>query len=299
VREGLEFVVAWLVLKTLGALPRPAARAAGAALARVIYWLHAPLRRTALVNLRIAFPEWTDAQRRRVLRGFVRQMGWQAAEFAHFPRYTPQNVDRVIQIDGLENFLAGHQGGKGVLYLTGHMGAWEMAPMRQALQGYPLHFLVRRIPNRRVEELINRYRSVHGNTPVDKKESARAIFKVLRRGGAVGILIDLNTLPEEGVFVDFFGVPACTTTGLARIALRTEAAVVPVYVFWEPALRKYHLRFEPPLDVVRTGDEEADVVTNTARFTKVIEGFARRFPDQWLWVHKRWKTRPPGASELY
>ncbi len=295
----LEFVVAWLALTVLGLLPRPLARAAGAMLARVALFLRPPLRRAAVFNLRVAFPDMTDAERNRILRGSARQIGWMAGEFAHFPHYKRDGIERVIVPDGFENFDSAHRLGKGVLFLTGHASAWELAPFAQSLYGYPLSFLVRPIDNARVEELVNRYRCLSGNTPIEKNKSARAMFQVLRSGGSVGILIDQNTSPDEGVFVDFFGVPACTTTGLARIALRTEAAVVPVFVFWDEQMRKYHLRFEPAMELVRTGDEQRDIVENTARFTRAVEDYIRKHPDQWLWVHKRWRTRPPGEKPIY
>jgi Kdo2-lipid IVA lauroyltransferase/acyltransferase len=115
----------------------------------------------------------------------------------------------------------------------------------------------------------------------------------------VGILMDTNMTAPEGVFVEFFGIPACTASGLARIALRTDAAVVPGFTIWDPVLRKYRLRFEPALQLIRTGNNETDIVANTQLFTKVIEDVVRRYPDQWLWVHRRWKTRPPGQPPLY
>jgi Kdo2-lipid IVA lauroyltransferase/acyltransferase len=158
---------------------------------------------------------------------------------------------------------------------------------------------VRPISNARVNELINHYRCLSGNRPIDKNKSARAILKVLAEGGTVGILADHNTALEEGVFVDFFGIPASTTSGLARLALRTDAAVVPGFLFWDESLGKYRLRFEPPVELARSGDEEADVRENTQRFTSVIERYVRAHPEQWLWVHKRWKTRPPGEPAIY
>jgi KDO2-lipid IV(A) lauroyltransferase len=115
----------------------------------------------------------------------------------------------------------------------------------------------------------------------------------------VGILADQNTMPEEGVFVDFFGMPACTTTGLARVALHTGAAVVPGYVYWDPQLEKYHLRFEPPVELTRTGNMNRDILENTQKFTKVLEEIIRKYPDQWVWLHGRWNTRPPGEPPLY
>jgi KDO2-lipid IV(A) lauroyltransferase len=229
----------------------------------------------------------------------IRQIGWMAGEFSQFPRYNRENIERVVVLDGFENFDAARRLGKGVLFLTGHMSAWELAPFAHALYGHPLHFLVRPIANSRVDALINRYRCLSGNRPIDKNKSARAILKVLGDGGTVGILSDHNTSPEEGVFVDFFGIPACTTSGLARIALRTNAAVVPGFLSWDKERRKYRLRFEPAVELVRTADEEADVRGNTARFTQVIEDYVWRYPDQWLWVHKRWKTRPAGEKSIY
>ena len=299
-REWTEYAAAWAGLKLLGLLPRPAARSVGASFAAVAYAVRAPLRRAAMFNLRLAFPDWSDAQRKSVVRGMIRQVGWLAGEFSQFPKYTREKIERIVILDGFENFDAARRRGKGVLFLTGHMSAWELSSFAQALYGHPLHFLVRPVANRRVDALINAYRCRSGNQPIEKNRAARAILKVLADGGTVGILSDHNTAAiEEGVFVDFFGIPASTTSGLARIALRTDAAVVPGFLFWDDARRKYRLRFEPAVAISRTGNEEADVIENTARFTRVIEATVRAHPEQWLWVHKRWKTRPPGEKPIY
>jgi len=298
-REWAEYAVAWTAVKALGLLPRPAARFVGARIAAFAYLLRPPLRRTALFNLQLAFPNSSEAERRRIVRGMVRQIGWLAGEFSQFPRYTRENIEQVVMLDGQENFDAGQRRGKGVLFLTGHFSAWELMSFSHALYGYPLHFLVRPQANGRVDALINEYRCLSGNLPIDKNRSARAILKVLGEGGTVGILADINTILQEGVFVNFFGIPACTTSGLARIALRTDTAVVPVFLIWDEDLRKYRLRFEAAVELTRTGDEEADVLENTARFTRILEDQIRKHPDQWLWVHKRWKTRPPGEKPIY
>ncbi len=298
-REWLEYAAAWLALKFLGLWPRPVARALGARLAVLAYLFRPPLRRAAMVNMRLAFPQWSDGQRRRTIRRLVHHLGWMAGEFSQFPKYTRENIERIVVLDGFENFAAAEGRGKGVLFLTGHMGAWELAPFAHALYGHPLHFLVRPIDNPRVDALIDRYRCLSGNAPIEKNQSARAVLKILRDGGTVGILADQNTSLEEGVFVDFFGIPACTTTGLARLALHTDAAVVPGYIYWDAEMRKYRLRFEPAIELSRSGDEVADIRECTARFTRVIEDYARRYPEQWLWVHKRWKTRPAGEKPLY
>jgi len=298
-REWLEYAAEWTVLKTLGALPRGLARGLAAAVAFALYAMLPKLRRTAEFNLRLAFPDWDEARRNEVIRGMVRNLGWMAAEFARFPRYTRENIEQVVVLEGHENFLNGQHRGKGVLYLTGHIGAWELSSFAHALYGFPLHYMARPLDNARVDALVNRYRCLSGNEPIFKNESARALLKILKEGGTVGILADQNTMPEEGVFVDFFGKSACTTTGIARVALHTDAAVVPGYAYWDANIGKYKLRFEPAVELSRTGDGERDVFVNTQKFAKVIEGIIRKHPAQWVWVHARWKTRPQGEAPLY
>ena len=298
-RKRLEYLAAWVALKTLGLLPRNAARAAGAGIVGLAFRFRPLLGRVADFNLRLAFPEWNQARRNEVVRKMVRNIGWMAGEFSQFPKYTARNISDVVIVDGEENYLCALRRGKGVLFLTGHMGAWELSSFAHALYGYPCHFLVRAVDNVRVDALINRYRSLSGCAVIEKNESARSMMRVLRAGGAVGILADQNTALNEGVFVDYFGVPACTTSGLARVALRTGAPVVPGYAIWDDGIGKYRLIFERVIEPLQTGDEEQDVRSNTARYTKVVENFARNHPDQWLWVHKRWKTRPLGESPIY
>jgi KDO2-lipid IV(A) lauroyltransferase len=265
----------------------------------MVYSLQPKLHRIANFNLQIAFPEWNERQRAAAIREMVRQIGWMIGEFSQFPNYTRETIEKIVTIDGAENFAEAQRRGKGVLFLTGHMSAWELAPFAHALYGHPLHFLVRPIANRRVDALIDRYRCLSGNQPIDKNRAARAMLKVLADGGTVGILSDHNTSLDEGVFVDFFGVPASTTSGLARIALRTDAAVVPGFLCWDNQARKYRLQFAPAVELARTGNEDVDVRENTARFNRVIETYVRAHPGQWLWIHKRWKTRPAGENSLY
>ena len=298
-RERIEYLAAWSLLKGMGLLPRWLARPLGAMLARIAYWARPSLRRAANFNLAIAFPEWTPAMRRHVIRKMVRNIGWMGAEFTQFPKYNRANIERVIILDGNENYLEAMRRGEGLFFLTGHMGPWELSSFAHAVYGYPCHFLARQIDNRRVDALVNSYRCLSGCRVIEKNDAARSVLRYLREGGAIGVLADQNTSLEEGVFVPFFGIPACSTSGLARIALRTGASVVPGYAFWDEAIGKYRLRFEPAVELVRTGDEDQDVIANTAKFMKVVEDFARAHPDQWLWVHKRWKTRPPGEKPIY
>lgn len=297
--EWFEYALTWGLLKLLGTGPRPLARSTAAMIAPLLYSLTPGLRRTAQFNLRLAFPECSDEQRRQIIRGMVRNLGWMAAEFARFPKYRRENIERVIVLEAHENFLDAQRRGKGVLVLTGHIGAWELSSFAHALYGFPLHYLARPLDNQRLDRLVNYYRCLSGNRPILKNESARDLLKILRAQGTIGILADQNTMPEEGVFVDFFGNLACTTTGIARVALHTDAAVVPGYAYWDKSTGKYKLRFEPAVELTRTGDAERDVVINTEKFTKVLEQIIRKHPEQWVWVHARWKTRPKGQPDLY
>jgi len=298
-RQRLEYFAAWLILKTMGLLPRPLARATGAMFARIAYRFRKPLRRAADFNLRLAFPDWTEEQRRATIQKLVRNIGWMGGEFTQFPKYTRENIGEVIEFDGNENYIEAVNRGKGVLFLTGHMGPWELSSFAHAVYGYPCYFLARPIENRRVDALVNRYRCLSGCQMIDKNDSARAMLRILKSGGVLGVLADQNTSLDEGVFVPFFGILACSTAGLAKLALRTGAAVVPGYAYWDDSRHKYILHFEPAVELTQTGDEDADIRANTAKFMKVIENFARAHPDQWLWVHKRWKTRPPGEKAIY
>jgi len=298
-RQRLEYALAWLFVKPLGALPRPLARAAGIALGWLVYCLHVRLRRVGMRNLALAFPEKSRAERARILRGEFTSLGRQLAEVCRFPKYTLENVNQVVVYDGFENYERAFARGKGVLFLTAHFGGWELSAFSHSMHGHPMHVVMRPMDNVYLDRLIRHYRTMHGNTMVDKDDFVRGLLAAMKKGEVVGLLMDTNMTPPQGIFVNFFGIPACTASGLARIALRTDAAVVPGFTIWDPALRKYRLRFEPAVGLVRTGDDEADILANTQRFTAIIEDYVRRYPDQWLWIHRRWKTRPEGQPPLY
>ena len=298
-RHKVEYALARTILAVLGLLPRPLARLAAGLATFLVYLLVSRYRRVAHLNLRLALPELSAGERRRIVRGVYRNLGRMLAEFAHFPRYTRQNVAQVITYDGFENYAEAVRRGRGVLYLTGHLGAWELGAFAHSVYGHPLHVLIRALDNPFLNELVNRYRSLAGNRILEKRDFLRGILEALRKNEVVGILIDQNVSPQDGAFVQFFGVPASTATGLAKIALRAEAAVVPAFAFWDAALGHYRLRFDPPLELVRTADPEQDVVANIQLFTHVLEQHIRCHPDQWLWIHRRWKTRPPGEPSLY
>jgi KDO2-lipid IV(A) lauroyltransferase len=298
-RQRLEYGGLRLLAGAVGALPRPLARAVGAGVGAAARALLGRLRSVGMRNLEMSYPEKSVSERRAILRGVYRSLGWQIGEFCKMAGYTKQQADKFVRYDGLERYISARDRGKGVLVLTGHLGAWELSSFYHSLAGYPMSLVIRRLDNPRVDAWVNSIRCLHGNRVIHKDDFARGLLTAMHRGETVGILMDTNMTPPQGTFVPFFGVEACTASGMARVALRSGAAVLPGFLVWEPAERCYVLRFGPELELVRTGDQEHDIVANTALFTATIETYIRMYPEQWLWVHRRWKTRPGGERKLY
>jgi Kdo2-lipid IVA lauroyltransferase/acyltransferase len=298
-RYRLEYAVAWFLIKLIGILPRPVARALGIVLGRLVYLFHVKLRHVGQRNLQLAFPEKSAQERTRILKSVFASLGRQLAEVCMFPRYTRENVSDVVVYDGFENFEQALRRGKGVLFLTAHLGGWELSAFAHSLYGHPLHVVMRSLDNPYMDRLTREYRTLYGNQMLDKDENVRGLVAAMKAGETAGVLMDTNMTPPQGVFVKFFGIEACTASGVARIAMRTDAAVVPGFTVWDAQLGKYRLLFDPALTLIRSGNEESDIVANTQLFTSVIEEKVRRYADQWLWVHRRWKTRPPGEPGLY
>jgi KDO2-lipid IV(A) lauroyltransferase len=298
-RQRLEFIVVFVLVRGLGALPRRLARAVGAGLGAMAFAFTRRLRRTGDRNLEIAYPESDAPRRGHIVRQLYRNLGLHLAEFCLMSRYTPENTRGLVRYAGLEHYLAARDAGRGVLVVTGHLGLWELSSFYHSLMGYPMSMVIRRLDNPLVDRLVNGIRCLHGNTVVHKDDFARGLLGAMRRGETVGILMDTNMTPPQGIFVDFFGTPACTASGLARVAMRTEAAVLPGFLTWREDEKKYVLEFGEPLELVSTGNDEQDMAANTQICTTAIETWVRRYPEQWLWVHRRWKTRPPGEPSLY
>jgi Kdo2-lipid IVA lauroyltransferase/acyltransferase len=299
IRETAEFVVVWIFVNGLRLLPRRLARAIGIAIGAGAFRGLGRLRRVGLRNLELALPEMTAQKREAVLQSEYRNLGLLLAEFCKMPDYTAATASQFIRYQGLENYLQARARGKGVLVLTGHLGAWELSSFYHSMMGMPMGMVIRRLDNPLVDAFVNRIRCLHGNRVIHKDDFARGLIASMRAGETVGILMDTNMTPPQGVFVPFFGVQACTASGMARIAAKTGAAVVPGFLLWEESERKYVLHFGEELQVIHTGDAEHDALTNTAAFTAAIEGYVRQYPEQWLWMHRRWKTRPAGEERIY
>jgi KDO2-lipid IV(A) lauroyltransferase len=298
-RETIEYWLVLAVARTLGVMPRGLARLLAGLLAFFVYWTFGRLRRVGVRNLELALPELSSKARTEILRKVYRSLGWQLVEFCRLTRYTPANTRNWIRTEGLEHYLAAQARGKGVLIVTGHLGAWELSSFYHSLMGYPMGMVIRRLDNRRLDNYVNAVRCLHGNRVLHKDEFARGLLTAMRAGETVGILMDTNMRPPQGVFVEFFGRQACTASGLARVALKTGAAVLPGFMVWEAAEKKYVLHFGPELEFEPTGDAEADAIAATQQCAAATEEWIRRYPDQWLWIHRRWKTRPAGEPGVY
>jgi len=228
-----------------------------------------------------------------IIDGVFRSIGRTIASFAQFPNITRENVGKWIHYDGLENFTNAQAKGRGVLVATAHLGNWELSAFTHALMTAPMHIVVRPLDNPQLDTFVEHRRALTGNPIITKKDAARGIFRALKSGDAVGILIDQNSSLEEGVFIDFFGRKACANAAFVKFAHRTGAAVVPGFALWNETERRYVLRFYPAIEM--TGDIARDTQALQSKLEEVI----REYPDQWLWIHRRWKTRPPGEPPLY
>lgn len=296
----LEYAAAKSVIATLGHLPASTAMKIGKGLGRLAYSLAGELRRTGSINLRLAFPEKTEEERAALLRECFDSLGRQLGLFSQFSTRPLETLQNMIEPSGLEHLVAAkaHMRG-GLILFTAHLGAWELTSFGPALFGYPFSFLVRRLDNAKIESLVDNVRVRFGNQTIDKLAAARSMVKILRSNGMLGLLPDLNTLDSEAIFVDFFGTPAATNFIMAKLALRTNAPIIPIIAPWNEEKRKYQLIIQPPIRFDASGDEDADVRRLTTKLSQHIESQIRRYPGQWLWIHKRWKTRPKGEPAIY
>jgi len=292
-RNWVEYALALMVLKSLQWTPIAAADALGRYYARLLDRWVPHLRRVAERNLVLALPELDAAGRSAIIDGVFRSIARLLVSLARFPSIGLHNLDRWIRIEGAEHVEAALRQHCGVLFATAHLGNWELSAFAHGLASGPMSILVRPLDNPLIDRLVERRRGLCGNRVIFKKDFARSILKALAGNDKVGILIDQNASLDSGVFVDFFGVPACAGSGFAKIAAHSGAAVIPAYALWAEDEGRYVLRFNPPVDI--TGDAARD----TAALHAGLEAAIRANPDQWLWIHRRWKTRPPGEPPLY
>ena len=287
--KTVEYWLARFVLATLSSTSLSTANALARFYVRLLDLALPRLRRTALKNLEMC----GFAGRERITTGVFDSIARLVVSFARFPSITRDNVRDWIRYEGLENFEQALSVGKGVLVATGHLGNWELSAFAHAYLTAPMNIVVRPIDNPRIDALVESRRELSGNHTIAKKDAARGILRALAGGDAVGVLIDQNTTPDQGVFIDFFGIKACAGSAFVKLAHRSGAAVVPGYALWSDKEDRYVLHFEPAVEM--TGDVQQD----TQRVHARLEAAIRKNPDQWLWIHRRWKTRPPGERPIY
>ena len=298
IRNRAEYGAAVVVLKTLEWAPRALADRLARVYARLLDRALPRLRRVAYRNLALALPELAAARHREIVDGVFRSIARVLVAFAKFPAIRrdsvkhPDSLKHWIRCEGLEYVEAALREGRGVLFATAHLGNWELSAYAYALLAAPMQVVVRPLDNPPIDALVERRRALSGNRTIGKREYARAILKALAANQAVGILVDQNSAADAGVFVDFFGVKACAGVGFAKLAARSGAAVIPGFAVWEESEKRYVLRFRPPVPM--TGDPARD----TQAVQSELEHAIREHPEQWLWIHRRWKTRPEGEAEI-
>jgi KDO2-lipid IV(A) lauroyltransferase len=292
-RNNIEATVARAILWSLESTPIRVARRLGEFYARALDLVLPRLREVAYVNLRLAWPDRDDAWRRKTVDGIYASIGRLLVAFARFPKIGKTEIGDWIRYEGFEHFERAIAQRRGVLFATAHLGNWELSAFSHGLLTSPMSVVVRPLDNPLIDEIVEKRRSLSGNTLLSKRDFARSILQALRRNEAVGILVDQNASLENGAFVPFFGRLACANLTFARLAARSGAPVIPGFAVWRAEERRYVLRFYPPVEI--TGDATAD----TARIQAAVENAIREYPDQWLWIHRRWKTRPEGEPPLY
>jgi KDO2-lipid IV(A) lauroyltransferase len=293
IRNVVEYLLALAAWKSLEWAPLRLAHGLARGYTHLLDLALPRLRRVAARNLSLALPELTGAHRRAVVDGVFRSIARLLVTVAKFPSIRRDNLDRWIRPEGYEHFENALRAGRGVLFATAHLGNWELSAYAHAFFAGPMNVVVRPLDNPLIDALVERRRALSGNRILWKKDFARGILKALAANEAVGILIDQNAALDAGVFVDFFGLPASAATSFVKFAAHSGAAVIPGYALWSEEESRYVLRLYPPVPM--TGNAARD----TQALQSQLEAVIRAYPDQWLWVHRRWKTRPPGAPSLY
>ena len=270
-------------------LPPAAGRAVGRRIGDLLWWLLPGRRRRALDNIRLSIGrEMTPREIERLGRGSFQHVGMNLIEACRYFLRPTEVMLSQVHVEGVEHLRSAAARGRGVLVLTAHYGNWELLAAAHGLSGLPLSIVIRPLDHPVLDELAARFRRRSGAELIVKRQAVREVLQALRRGRMVGILLDQNATRAEGVFVPFFGVEASTSKGLAVLALRTDAPVVPVFLR-RTADGRHCMDVSPPL----MPPSDGDVLAYTATFNRAIEGAIRRAPEQWLWMHARWRTRPP------
>lgn len=285
--------------KLVSRLPASWAYALGEGAGRLACRLDRRHRTIAAQNLAAAFPgRYGPAELDRLAVAVFENLGRTAVDVARSDRLLFESASTAVTWEGDEHLVAARARGKGVLLVSAHLGPWELIPPVWALHDQPVHFVARPLDNPHLDDLLTAWRERGGNRVIRKREAVHAIVPLLRQGATVGMLIDQHIDERDGIVVPFFGRPASTTAAPALVALRTGAAAVPATITRQLQRGRYRIRIGAEIPVRRSGDLRADIAENTARFSAAVEAMIREKPEQWLWVHRRWKTRQPVDARL-
>ena len=275
----------------LGLIPRPLSRRCGNVIGQVWYLVDRRRRNIAMDNLHRAFAnEKSEKEIRRLAKKVFGNISQILFEVGWALRLSHDEFGRYFHIEGMTNYLNAREKGKGVLVLTAHMGNWELLPIISAMTGKTVSIVYRPLDFSPLDQFFIDCRSRFGDKVLARSEALKKIVRRIKRGEAIAMLMDQNVAWHKGVFVDFFDHRACTGKFMAHLALKTGAAVVPLFIARDKD--GYKAEFGPEVSLIHTGDKTRDIEENTQQYNHIIEAFIRRYPDQWFWVHRRWKTRP-------
>ncbi len=292
--RGLVYQLALLVIKLAGFLPAEFNFKLGEILGWLGFWLIAKERKDALKNLQLALGDkYSPAELKKIAVKSFQQLGrgfFEVIEFCYYMRLKPADF---IDIHGLEHLDQALSRGKGVIFVSAHLGNWELLSLATASLGYPVNIIVRTINNEGINRLMLQIRQQNKINIIERKKRgkiSKSIFKVLLKNQLLGIMMDQDSR-VDGVFVDFFGHPAYTPVGAVGLALATGATIIPVFIVRD-AHSKHKMEMLPPMELKTTDNKQQDILINTQAITTIIEDYIRRFPEQWVWIHRRWKRQP-------
>jgi KDO2-lipid IV(A) lauroyltransferase len=296
IQHRFEYAAVRAVVGAVSVLPMQLVLAAGTILGRAFYMFDSAHRRLALGNLQAAFPLRSPAECRAIARGMFSHFGRLLMVLLKFSTMRPERMLAQVEFEGEERVISAHGHGRGVLLFTGHFGFWEINALVHALAMQPMSVLARPLDNPLLHALLESMRQSTGNAVIYRRGAIRRVLRALSDNQAVAILIDQHIQTSDAVYVDFFNRPAATTSALASLALRTGAPVVPVFAL---PLRggRFRMVYEHPVDPPRSDDPDA-VREFTQRCTDVLEMYVRRYPDLWLWMHRRWRDVEPGTAPV-